>query len=552
MSDAVLFISVAKQKLLYTNPILLQLLAGAVKQAFTDLAVEFLDAAAGDDCLARLVGSTTWSAIVVAPTDAGDLEEFARVAQQLPSSTVLIFVGNLVTDGDQNALTVNLRLAFPNNLSYAFIGREIPRFIALIRHALFGQHGDLPDIIEVGTRPPGPSTELPASTLSPVPYVSGSVLRAIEERGIFVLAEGLSRGCEHHCTYCRLTFRRQTSGVLQHIAGDSAGRIGRLSAQIPNDVCIFFTDENFFGGHAAESRLGRIITFAQEMASSEVCRVIAVDTRIDSVANRSESADTANLRRNAWEAMVKAGLAYAYVGVESFSQSQLRRYGKNAEYASIRPGIERLRELGIAFTVGMIVMDSLVTPFEIDECLSYIDRWSLYGNVASLLKPIRLDASSPYAAIVSRTVAGLEAGAYMSSTRTFHDPLVRAAWPTLSAVHSLFTKAGYRHSDVALIDSRIRDYHRPDRRTVPEIVGRMEAAILRSTLETENVGSISEIAECLVKEAVREVESVLGSYPSFRPWSIQHKVVKYYQAVFESISSELIQTPPRWIEGVTQ
>lgn len=553
MYQQIIFLNVARPgRPLYLNPILSQSLAGAVREALPETRVDILDGAAGDPW-ARLLEHLDEDYLIVLSLMAGDdLDDFLTVAANSASPTgPIVLIGALVTDAP--AETVLSRVApVVSGPVYAFVGREPDRFIQLVKSIVSSpsmpELPELPNVVSLSrTQNEKEWATLPVVTDSPRLLFTDTIVRAIDERGIAVLMEGLTRGCEYHCNYCHLNFNRQTRGLVQNIAGDSAQRIIDVHLQIPGNSFIFFTDENFFGGKDAtgKDRLETIIRLSQELSQYNFNRELAVDTRIDSLYSPRENSEESQLRRRAWESFKAIGLKYAYLGVESFSESQLRRYAKSSEYQAIDPGIALARELDLSFTLGMIIMDPLVTPQEIRETLNFIDRLDLYSHVASLFKPLRLGVKSPYAGWAAKKLPQTRLKAFPGGVEIFQDEKIREIWPVIHRIHSMFTDSGYRHSDVAVFDSVFGAVSSEVNR-IPAIVSRMECEVLRGLLDSSASDQAIQSTARLVEGAVAECHGWIANNCITASSSIQGKVGQYYKIVFDAINSKLARRP--WLK----
>ncbi len=93
---------------------------------------------------------------------------------------------------------------------------------------------------------------------------------------------------------------------------------------------------------------------------------------------------------------MKSGLIIVYIGVETFSRTQLRRYGKSLDIFTIKRSIELLRQLGIRFTIGLIIFDPLMNLDELRENIKFIEENNLVGNISSISKEMRIQRGTPY------------------------------------------------------------------------------------------------------------------------------------------------------------
>ena len=135
-----------------------------------------------------------------------------------------------------------------------------------------------------------------------------------------------SRGCPHQCTFCsKLTPRhhkyraRSPENILQEI----------LQLNRENYELIVFTDENF------TFDVGRLKRICQLLVRQNLnMRFIFQGT-------------VHNLSQPTLRLMRSAGFVMAIVGIESGSDSQLKRYRKAASSGAIAAGIGRAKEAGL-------------------------------------------------------------------------------------------------------------------------------------------------------------------------------------------------------------
>ena len=93
--------------------------------------------------------------------------------------------------------------------------------------------------------------------------------------------------------------------------------------------------------------------------------------------------------------MYEAGLKYVYVGTESGSPSQLKRYGKAATVEENEKALQVLEEIGIIATPGFIMFDPVVTPEEINENIAFLRRTGMDAKVTYPLKAYIAMKASP-------------------------------------------------------------------------------------------------------------------------------------------------------------
>lgn len=216
----------------------------------------------------------------------------------------------------------------------------------------------------------------------------------LREKGGIVWVSS-SRGCPWDCSFCSVSAFREITGAK--------GKTRREVRPI-NDVIyelselynlgirhfVFADDEMLTGSNedyerwvqlaAGINNIGKDITFQ--------CSV-----RSDVIWNHKDT-DGGNKRRTAFHKLVEAGLTHVYMGLESGSPSQLKRYNKSEDVDTHLNTIRILREEGVLVGAGFIMFDPFMTLEEIQENIDFIkeaelvthSRKDYIGDVFDLLR----------------------------------------------------------------------------------------------------------------------------------------------------------------------
>jgi hypothetical protein len=75
-----------------------------------------------------------------------------------------------------------------------------------------------------------------------------------------------------------------------------------------------------------------------------------------------------------WHLLKRAGLARLFIGVESGSTSQLKRYGKGITPEQSIMALRILSSLGIEIRIGFVMFDPLMTFQELNENVEFLER----------------------------------------------------------------------------------------------------------------------------------------------------------------------------------
>ncbi|MCP4614716.1 MAG: radical SAM protein [Planctomycetes bacterium] len=200
-----------------------------------------------------------------------------------------------------------------------------------------------------------------------------------------------SRGCQHDiCTFCtraprnnkhNLTwYRRPVDAVLQDIADIKA----------KGKKYFTFADEDF---------IGQDIKGAQKIAEG-LLKVgelqFSLSIRADNVFNPLGTYAENEQRRRLFETLRKAGLYLVYIGVESLSDSQLKRYGKGITAEDSIRAVREIQRLGVGLEMGFILFDPLTNKSELIENIERLDQSGLWANVGQLFNCLRAQKDTPY------------------------------------------------------------------------------------------------------------------------------------------------------------
>lgn len=423
----------ANKKGLYINPFKLQNLFSSLYHKYGSI-VKLVDCQANQFIPPKIEANSVL--IIDTPPESVTFfssNDFHIITQRF---SLVIFVGEIVTDGNLSDFINNLHL----EIFHFFEDWNLNMLFDLI------QKHNADNIFD-------------STIASNDNYGFNEIIvQSIVERGDRFHLPGISSGCDQKCKFCRLNFSKETSGIVNSAEIDLQSTIKELEFLLDNKPFdIQFTDENFFGGTTVlqkEERLSNIIKLINRLKLLNFSGKIGVDTRIDTVINNSDSPETKEARALAWNEFKKVGLDYVYLGVESASPSQLKRYFKNFKKVNILDSIVFLKDAKINFTIGLILFEPLVAIDELYENIDFIQNNNLHKNTASLLKEMRYYIKSPYVHELSKN--GLIKSnksddfiKYNPQNILFRDPIINNSIQYIRMVSNLFRSCGYRHSDIS-------------------------------------------------------------------------------------------------------
>lgn len=201
-----------------------------------------------------------------------------------------------------------------------------------------------------------------------------------------------SRGCDHYCTFCS---RRSLRG------GGFSGAIspGHVVDDLENlykmDVTTMSASDDDWGGDPERSLL-----IADEIIRRGLKINFSVSTRADHIYNEKLSDKENERLRYITQRHKMAGLNRVFVGLESGSPTQLRRYGKNITVEGNYRALEILWNLGIDAVAGFIPIDPLMTLQELKENLEFLRKTKMYKKVTNPLSVMRVQEGSAYKTLI--------------------------------------------------------------------------------------------------------------------------------------------------------
>ncbi|MGI5525104.1 B12-binding domain-containing radical SAM protein [Micromonospora sp. CA-259024] len=235
--------------------------------------------------------------------------------------------------------------------------------------------------------------------LRAVPPPSRLHLDRIAELGGEIFVE-TSRGCSWaSCTFCLrgltdvqgrgFEFRRKSAEAV-------AQDLNELAVRGIRDVTI--ADEDFLGGDLDQTE-----DFVYQLLAMPLPTFrFDASATIHSVFSRRDTADAAARRRALVEALAGAGLQKVFLGIESCSPAQLKRYAKGHTRSEAVAAAELLRSLGVRVEIGVILFDPLCTLDEIEDSLQFMRQHNLASVASGISSELRLQTSSHYLTLLEK------------------------------------------------------------------------------------------------------------------------------------------------------
>lgn len=252
--------------------------------------------------------------------------------------------------------------------------------------------------------------------------------RVYDELGGMIWAEG-SRGCDFNCTFCSIRELHGggfDGGIRPESVVDDLKNLAALGIR-----AVSFTDDDFGGDPERTAILARLlreadldIRFSISTRADHIWR-----ERLNSKGERLSDAELAsrNIRlREIMSDLASVGLERVFIGMESGSPTQLRRYGKQVSVEGNYRALEILSELGIDVIAGYIPIDPAMSMVELQENLSFLRRTGMYKKITNPLSVLRVQAGSPYLKLAqNRGLLGEQTKDLVFFKASFEDPGVQ-------------------------------------------------------------------------------------------------------------------------------
>lgn len=212
------------------------------------------------------------------------------------------------------------------------------------------------------------------------PLTHRALLPTMQAGGL-VRIEG-SRGCPWNgCSFCACNYKYRCA-FRPFPLEKTLGEIKQLADA--GVKTLYFTDEDFFGNRDHFfSLFGEIVRQKNE-------NILPNDLELWGSTSVFTLNRFAGELDNAIAIMKKAGIGVLFLGIESGSDSQLKRFNKGVTKEDNLLILEKLREANINVDVGFIMFDALTTLDEVRENLAFTRVSGLDKTVSRLAKPLRV------------------------------------------------------------------------------------------------------------------------------------------------------------------
>lgn len=192
-----------------------------------------------------------------------------------------------------------------------------------------------------------------------------------------ILTLELSRGCDYSaCAFCprehKTSFWR---GMPATIAVNQIKELVEAAKMINMPSLIYLADEELVGELSDGTEYERIEEIGRLLIENKVVCTLNASVRADSLYNMKQTVEKNEKIIHAWRMLKKAGLEKLFIGVESGTEEQLKRYGKGTTPEQNILAIRLATILGIQIRVGFVMFDPLMeNEQELFQNMKFLNR----------------------------------------------------------------------------------------------------------------------------------------------------------------------------------
>lgn len=155
---------------------------------------------------------------------------------------------------------------------------------------------------------------------------------------------------------------------------------------------VTFSDEDFIGPD--DIGIGRAISFAHMVIDNNIHIHYRINIRVRSLANNNDDDSLKKKRRQLISILKQSGLSKVFLGFESGSETQLRRYNKGFDLSEFLLSKSLLDEMKIDYELGYICLDPLMSLKELKESLVFISENNCISHISNIYKELRIQSGN--------------------------------------------------------------------------------------------------------------------------------------------------------------
>lgn len=206
--------------------------------------------------------------------------------------------------------------------------------------------------------------------------------------GGVVLAEA-SRGCPWaKCKFCAISGKYGNPNWRGFPVEWVISDLQQLSAASVR--CPYYTDEDFFGSDSQ-----RVVAIAEAIIAAKKNGTVRSDlnfyfnARVSTILGNGIGGIEQSV--GILKKLKRAGLREVFLGIESGSKEQIRRYRKSSTAQSNIKAVRLLRKLGIQLDIGFIMFDPEMSLEELKYNINFLREAGLANHDARMNKKLRIE-----------------------------------------------------------------------------------------------------------------------------------------------------------------
>jgi|GEM_PF-1813740 len=240
----------------------------------------------------------------------------------------------------------------------------------------------------------------------------------IPPRDFFARVEA-SRGCHHGvCAFCtRQPIGRNDLQWFRVPPDQVLSEIQRIKAAGGTEFT--FCDEDFFGDDLDSAE--RIAQGIKDIGGMK----FSLSLRADNIYNPRESISSNKRRLGLLILLKEAGLSLLFVGLESLSDTQLKRYRKGLRVVDNIRAVETALKLDIPLELGYILFDPLGTVSEFRENVFVLGATGFWKFTCQMLAQLTVRRDSDFESLLrSEGLLGRKKPHTIDYEYSFQDPVM--------------------------------------------------------------------------------------------------------------------------------
>ena len=355
----------------------------------------------------------------------------------------------------------------------------------------------------------------------------------IRSAGGQIFAES-SRGCSWAaCTFC-LRGLTDVLGRGHEYRRKPVGLVARdlLDLKLRGVEDVTFADEDFLGSSldAAEQFVSELEAWREDFPKLDA------SLTVHSVFSRHDTPEESLRRQGVLERLAGLGLQKVFLGIESCSSSQLKRYAKGHTRQEALAATRRLQKLGIRVEIGVILFDPLCELEEIEDSLRFMRHHELVGLASGISSELRLQVSSHYLSLLQNYERRHNLQLHstkidpdtLSYSYNFSEPIVQRLFVAVNEWNRLIHPLYYPAKSLSRFggSGAIGDAASPLRHALQEFRNETCDSILKSIASTSSPGGLEESLNASMPVAARNLAaSVIECLSSLGHSGNTHPVV---------------------------